>query len=232
MVLTKLKINIPTKQQQVSKEEWKNIFNSTKNKYKSKCSFCNNKYKKMFCICGNNSNKLSTSNAVYCCTLCKMIFQCNNTYQKDFVLCWSTLSQNDIVIQSVDYIKKHNKVPSIKSIDPEAKKLDISLIEYIDLISNTTEFVNEMDNYKIFLTSYFNKTILVTNVHSQASMFIDDECSNLEHTEEEMTEIDDGFTEQYKYHLQKINFDDDLPLYEFSVNETLLFDSYFLNKVY
>lgn len=206
----------------VSRDVWRSTFNTVAKKAKGRCYYCKSKYSKLdTVVLGNNVDETSM---LLCCKVCKMIKECSYKNQKDLVLCWSKVSQVDIVSETTKYVRKYNKIPKITEIDPEAKQLNLSLIEFIELVAGTN-IPKQMYMYKVFISSYFDKSV-ITESNDNQSMFIDDEeCNDLENTEEELIEQDES--DEYGYYLQKKDDDEDLPLYNFSSKEKKVLDAFF-----
>ena len=215
----------------VNRQIWGKLYNDVKKKYNNKCKYCKNSYKFMNCI---SVDEIPTkNNSIFCCKLCKMIVQCNYSYQKELILCWSNEPQEIIVNKSIKYIEKYGEVPSITQIDPHAKKLDISLIEFIDLLSEDIQLPFEMSKYKVFLTPYFDFSYMNLKLGKEnRAMFVEDSDNEEENydlacTDEELIEQDDEFSEDYKYYLQKLEPDEKLPKYEFTLKEQELLNKFF-----
>ena len=206
----------------------------------STCDYCGGQYQK-------NMNMISLDGSLkkksirLTCKLCHMIVDCLYQYQKELVLCWSKTSQLDIVRKSIDHIKKTGTPPSIKDIDPDAKKLDLSLIEFIDILASY-EFSNlpkKMKRYKVFMTPYFDCNYIDTE---DDSMFIDEEDGNvfLDESEESDDEEEnndmliqqDEDTENYEYYLQREEPDQDLDKYTFGSEEKSFLRIHFKDSHY
>jgi hypothetical protein len=229
----------------INPHDWYKILEKVKNNSNDKCAYCNLEHTKMTCIFKNKKeNNLDHENMILCCDLCSKIVQCKYAYQKDFVLCWSKISQVEIVKRSIKYIKKYGKVPDIKTIDSNAKKLQLSLIEFLDLISLEKKLPKDMKKYKIFLTPYFDFSFVKLDIkqdNSYQSMFLNEneinnetnndsdnsEDCNLTCTEEELIEQDIEDHEDYIYYLQRIEHDKDLPLHSFTKDESEILNKYY-----
>jgi len=173
----------------VPRNIWKSTFNNVAKKAKGKCFYCRSKYSKLEAII--IGKKVDETTMILCCKVCKMIKECSYKNQKDLVLCWSKVSQIDIVSETTKYVRKNNRIPKITEIDPDAKQIQLSLIEFIELVGGV-KIPRQMNMYKVFLSSYFDKSI-ITETKDNHSMFIDDEeCNDLENTEEELIEQEES----------------------------------------
>lgn len=224
-----LTIGVPKHlQSRIDKQAWGKLYNNVKKKYNNKCKHCNNTYKFMFCV--SNGKVPDKNNSILCCKLCRMITQCDYSYQKELVLCWSNEPQETIVKKSIRHIEKFGKIPTITQIDPNAKKLEVSLIEFVDLLSEDIQLPYSMKKYKVFLTPYFSFSYMNLKLdQSNRAMFVDDVDDDLDIdetcddfdlacTDEELIEQDE-FSEDYSYYLQKIEPDENLPKYELTLQE-------------
>ena len=217
-----LTIGVPKhSQSRVDKKTWGRLYNNVKKKYKDKCKYCGNTYKFMFCV--SNGKVPDKNNSILCCKLCKMVTQCDYSYQKELVLCWSNEPQETIIKKSIKYLENFGKIPNITQIDPNAKKLEVSLIEFVDLLTENAKLPFAMSKYKVFLTPYFNFSYMNLKLDKKNNaMFVDEEDDEDENynedfdlacTDEELIEQDE-FSEDYAYYLQKIEPDENLPKYE------------------
>ena len=140
--------------------------------YGNTCFHCGGKYQKaMHCIPTPTIDKTEVD--IYC-RLCFLIEHCSFNNLHEFILCWSSLSQLDIIQKTIDYIDNHNKIPDILTIDPNAQKLPISLSEFLNILTVWDRAVlpKNIDNYKIFITPYYDISYLY---NYDKSLFIDDE---------------------------------------------------------
>lgn len=235
-----LTISVPKhSQSRIDKKAWSKLYNDVKKKYNGKCKHCTNTYKFMFCV--SNGKVPDKNNSILCCKLCKMVAQCDYSYQKELVLCWSNEPQETILKKSIKHLENFGKIPSITQIDPNAKKLEVSLIEYVDLLNENIQLPFAMSKYKVFLTPYFNFSYMNLKLDKKNhTMFVDEDENNDENyiddepdenfdlacTDEELIEQDE-FSEDYSYYLQKIEPDENLLKYELSLKEKDMLTKFF-----
>lgn len=218
MVTYKLEIGLQMKIPFIEPQKWRQLYKTAVKKNNGKCNFCGIECKKINITLVRNSTDVNEKTSLICCKICKMIYECHYTYEKELILCYSKLQQNEIVIRSINYIKNNNCIPMITNIDPDAMRLNLSLIEYLDVIGQKNKLPKEMDNYKLFLTPYFDKSHIVDVQIESESMFVDDNDS-----EPDEFESDDKYE---KYELDT-NVDKELPLYNFTDNEKNILDKLF-----
>lgn len=157
--------------------EWKNpIVNLSIQKYDSTIDknirkykySITKKYNNICCYCGgnfsnynyiNSDNSTKKEDVYLCCKFCHMILNFRHSYCNSLLLCWSDMSQIDIVRNSIDYIIINGTIPQVSDIDKNAKNLNISLIEYINIINN--KMPDEFKKYKIFLSDNYDIMYLV-----------------------------------------------------------------------
>ena len=128
-------------------------------KFNSRCNSCDIKYDKYMYV---YDKKL----------LCKACYMINNhnilTYNQ-FNIYYSKLSQKEIINKTVDFIKEFNKIPDPKVIDNNILDVELSIIEYFNILKSDSK--NKLlDNLKLF----FNKDFDFSFVDSNSFSFIDD----------------------------------------------------------
>lgn len=190
-------------------DKWNSVRKAVLIKRNNICRFCGgtfNKYLTVIPIDKNTNNK-STDNLDICCRACYMITHLNYGVFRQLLVIMSKLSQVDIVRKSLEYLTKHGITPSVDKIDPNAKKVPISLLEYISLINEPSDNIPEIikHDYKICFSSNVDTGFINTNRYGTESMFdesIDNEESDLppdyelaEHvlTKDEITFINNHF---------------------------------------
>jgi len=181
LIISRSNINTP-KLTENNEIEWTENRKAILNKYKFTCKYCGGFYKKYLYIINN-----LTSNDV-CCRLCYLITHINFGFFDEMILCFSNLSQLDIVRKTVNFIIHNKKVPTIIEIDPDAKKLPISLYEFSNILSlyQFNNLPRQMKSYKIFFSlnvntdfiakNYFDNTLV--NNSKYGYMFIDDDSES------------------------------------------------------
>lgn len=184
---------------------------------KFKCRCCGGIYSShLYCSILYNKKKVNIDNIISCCKLCYMIYNCKYTYQKQLTLCWSKKKQKVIIKKTIDYIIKNKKIPLITEIDKNAKRLPITLIEYLDVLKGS-KIPAEMHNYKIFVSPYFEIDFLKDYIDIDEFMFVD------ENVDEKKIHINDLLN----------NYDKSLKEYNMSQKEKTFIDNHFnlTNKI-
>jgi hypothetical protein len=102
------------------------------------------------------------------CSACYVITHLNNNVHEYIDLYYSTMSQLDIIRNTINNVIANGKIPLPYEIDPEIKSVSLSTLEYINFFNH----VNEFDNYKFFFNEKFN-TYFVTNNYNNLS-FVDE----------------------------------------------------------
>jgi predicted transcriptional regulator len=169
-----------------------NIYDS-KIKIENICRYCGGKWDKYLFI----------EDKIVMCKLCYAIVHLNYNFCDQFVLCYSKLSQVDIVRKTVDALLKHNNtVPQIRAIDPDAKLITgLSLHEFCNILISKVELPESMKNYKLFPSENLDTAFIEYNY---TSMFVDedefvtakskeDNVKNYEFTDEEIKFLDHFF---------------------------------------
>lgn len=106
------------------------------------------------------------------CPFCNTLTKLNNGISSGIELCYTELSQLDIIKKTVDYVIANNTTPNILMIDPDAKYVDISLLEYVNIMEHITD--DNFKNYKIFFNNNFNITFITNNYCKGMSLFVDE----------------------------------------------------------
>lgn len=137
--------------------------NTIINENKKVCMFCGGTYK-TFMFCYHESESI-----VLACKLCYAIRNLN--YNKiEFDIYSSNMSQTDIVRSTVDFIVKHNSIPTALQIDKNIKQTEMTKFEYINLVNND-KYSDIINNIKVFVTQDFDFNYLLNTVYT----FIDDD---------------------------------------------------------
>lgn len=185
----------------INKSDWAKLKSQVLKKNGEICGYCGGRYKKYLYMCSLKDENYELDNCVLGCKLCYMVTHITPEVIKECILLVSDLSQREIIRRTVDYYLKHNKIPEIKDVDTEALDLDLSLVEYLALLSKTNF---RLKNVRIFFTKYLNTVFLETNTVSKDTiMFVDDD-NDIE---------DNGYYLNYKCEIN------DLPRYEFTKEE-------------
>ena len=150
-------------------------------KNKNECYFCKkifNKY--MYLTSYKNKETL-------CCKMCYMITTCDHNIDS-LLLCYSELSQSEIVKKTVTFIKEFRRVPKVIEIDSKAKDINLSLLELVFILKNKKTLPKIMNNYKIFFGPKFNKDYLL---NMDGFMFDSDEEIDLKIYENQLNKLDE-----------------------------------------
>jgi len=144
--------------------------------YKYTCRFCGGYYLK-YLICSYLSDvKLND----VCCKLCHMITHLNYGNTKDINVCYSEMSQTDIVKKTVEYIIANNTVPQPIEIDINVSQSPISSLEFVNIINNVENAPEELNNYKIFFNDSLNIDFIVANYGENMPMFLNEQKDRTE----------------------------------------------------
>ena len=146
------------------------------------CRYCGGQYNKyLHCIhIDGKKNNNELSNLGICCKSCYFVTHINYDYEKKLLLCWSTKPQVGIVRDTVDYIIKYKEMPSVLNIDPNAKKIPLSIVEFSNILYEYKYdmLLEEMKNYKIFFNLNFNMEHVTSKIYDSIYMFDDEEINN------------------------------------------------------
>lgn len=117
-------------------QNWQTIRKATLAKYDNVCNFCGGKYTRyLMCI------ELGNDHYGTCCKLCYMVKHLEISLDK-LIICHSELSQVEIIRKTVEL-----QCPSITTVDPNAKIIKLSPLEYSNLIRHDVKLPEQ---YKIF----------------------------------------------------------------------------------
>jgi hypothetical protein len=203
-------------------QKWESIRKTILNRDNSTCRYCGGQYLKyLHCIhIDKNKSNNNLENLSISCKGCYIITHVDFSFNDDIVLCWSLTSQVDIIRNTVDFVIKNGHLPQIKEIDPDAKKINLSVFEYSCLISSFKKkyIPNEFNNYKIFFTSNLDTSFIEDNYcDDEEYMFVDTDDYSMEIDNSKSLNVDDGldihqFTDNEKIFLQKNLYDTDINL--------------------
>jgi hypothetical protein len=110
-----------------------------------KCKFCEEKNKFI--------NTFYNNEIFNCCPLCNVTVNFNKSYTFYCVLCYSELSQIDIIKKTKKIYKETGLIPFPKELDNNVKYINIPVYLY-------AKFENKNSNFKLFFT---NKVIDIIN---------------------------------------------------------------------
>jgi hypothetical protein len=173
------------------------------------CRFCGGKYVKY--LMGVYVGETDTVDV--CCKACYIITNLNYGFINGITLCVSDLTQLEIVRKTVDSVIATDEIPSIYEIDNNAKKVPLSIFEYISILKKYTNIrnnlPNEINKYKIFFKKDFDTTFIKKNYKRTTSMFINienDEKNGNIGNDIDITKINNDKITQHKLSTNEINF--------------------------
>lgn len=208
---------------------WKTMRNKVLNKTKNSCRYCGGRYSK-YLICfhldkDGSNNKME--NLDMCCKMCYIITNLNYGHFDDIILCWSKMSQLDIVKNTINYVLQKHRLPTIEDIDKNAKKLSLSVIELCSALLENEKIFPEIENYKIFFTTNLDTLFTDYYIGKRSSMFIenDTDSENLsDYLGEEQEDCDNENGNLYN------NITSKLEEHVFCSNEKNFLDNFFSIK--
>ncbi len=83
------------------------------------------------------------------CEFCDIIINLNKSHTYKYVICYSKISQEDIIKKTYEYFIKNNTIPLPKEIDPDSVIINVNPYLFKTNIKNS--------NYKIFFTNCIDK---------------------------------------------------------------------------
>lgn len=161
--------------EKVSKNERAKIL--TNNNYT--CRYCGGYYVK-YLIC---SYLEDIKGYDVCCRICYLITHLNYGFYNELKLYYSTMPQIDIIKKTVEYTINYSKIPQPTDIDPNVKTVPISLLEYINILNNQTEYPEAFKNYKFFFGPKMNLDFIYENY---CNLFTYDNDVDTEHNKIEL----------------------------------------------
>lgn len=178
----------------IASNKWATIRDTVLKKYNYNCRYCGGHYiKYLMCIhLDNNSNNNDISNLDLCCKVCYDITHINNSFNNEMIVCYSQLSQLEIVRKTIDFIINNNKVPKINNIDKNASRVQLSVMEFSNILVHSKQ---NKYNYKIFFTEKLDTTFVSANI--KVPMFIDELSNELSNEFTEGRELSNEFTEEH-----------------------------------
>lgn len=114
-------------------------------------------YEKICCYCGGKYSSFNAFNygeqVEIACDLCFKITHINQPSNNNFKLLYSTMPQIDIIRKSINHMYKHNEYPHPTIIDPNVQTINLSDIEYSNiLLSSEQQNFDEDNNIQIPIT--------------------------------------------------------------------------------
>lgn len=136
------------------------------------CSYCGGKYLKyLIGVYVNDSVQIL-------CRACYLINNINMGFNNEIILCYSKLSQLDIVKKTVNHIIDTDEIPTPTEIDKNSKMINLSIMELSNLllnIDNIDKKFKHFNRFKIFFSKGFDINFIRANRFNITSMFIDDD---------------------------------------------------------
>lgn len=164
----------------ISNSGWRKLRDQTLKNRKNTCRYCGGKYTK-YMICfhlDENPKNNDKDNMDISCRLCYIATHINYGHIKDLLVCYSSLSQTEILRKTINFIVDNDYVPEPSDLDPNVKKAPISLMELCSvLIENKNILPNELKDYKLFFTNQIDITFTNFICKKSVSMF-DDETNS------------------------------------------------------
>lgn len=120
------------------------------------CSYCGGKFRR------NMRQVIIGTKKYTCCDMCYYITHINYGARGNLCVCYSKMSQYDIIKKTIDYIKENDIIPFFNEIDKDVKIVPISIIEYSNILMSKKKLPKQMDNYKIFITQNYDTTFIDT----------------------------------------------------------------------
>lgn len=157
----------------ITPSKWRQIRTNTLKHTNNRCRYCGGGYSK-YLICFY----LTKDRLDVCCRMCYTLTHLNYNMccsLDELILCYSKLDQLDILRKTVNFTIKTNTVPNVLDIDPQARKLNLSVMELCALL--IAKYDNKCSDYKIFFTNKLDTTFIDSYIDkdnkSSKSMFID-----------------------------------------------------------
>lgn len=170
----------------INSYDWAKMKRETLRKYVY-CVFCGGKYDSLICTV------YKYPKTVACCELCYTIQHLTYHSNATLVLVRSQLKQHVIVRKFVDMFTDLNRVPTVLEIDPNAKKVDISISEYLRSVIQT--------DLKLFPTQCVSTDYLC---NTDINMFIDENNDpSLTSSDELLSDMTKQETKEYFIALQR-----------------------------
>jgi len=123
------------------------------------CRYCGGYYPK-YLICSYIED---IKNHDICCRICYLITHLNYGFFNEIKLYYSEVSQVDIIQKTVTYVINNNKIPEPNDIDSNVKELPLSLLEFINILNNQTDYPVTFKNYKFFFNNKMNLDFIYEN---------------------------------------------------------------------
>lgn len=151
--------------------KWAEIRKETLHKANNRCRHCNGYYEK-YLTCHYVDNK--TTDAF--CRACYIITHLNFGFANEVRLCYSTMSQLEIVKKTINHIVEYETIPEPHEIDSKAQPIQLSIPEFcIFLLENANTLSPSIRNYKVFFTTMFDISFVQSNINNLKFMLNDDD---------------------------------------------------------
>ena len=182
--------------------QWRNHRTCVLDKTKNTCRYCGGYYDKfLICINLNENNKMNVENYDTCCKICYTIENLNYGFFKDIKFYYSRLDQLTIVRKTVNYFLVSGKLPRPEEIDPEIKKLDLGVLEIINLMLNDAkEIYKYFPDIKVFINKDFDVSFLKNC--NKGYMFLNEQNEYIDKPKQDLTIPTIKFTDEQKQFLK------------------------------
>ena len=137
------------------------------------CTYCSSIFTKyMYCVTA------TATDPIICCKACYMITHLNINNAHEIKLYWSQMDQYKIVQNTIDFVIENNRCPRPVEIDPNIMKLQLSLYEFVNILSKTNNNLSNnlqfLRNCKIFFSKNLDTKFITVNC-GPIFMFIDEQ---------------------------------------------------------
>jgi hypothetical protein len=160
-------------------------------KDKKKCNLCKNEFNRHIYFINNN----------HLCSICYLINNCDLNTDLFFDLCYSKMSQKEVVCKTYNFIYNNKRIPNITDIDNNAMDIKLSIIELIEVLRNIDNIPNFFNNYKLFLNYNFN----IDHLIKKSKFLSDDDNININTNKDIFIENKNSLN-KYKMKLNEYDF--------------------------
>lgn len=151
----------PFKEAGLSIQDYKTIKEFNLRKCKGFCGFCKQKFNKyLYLVPKSKTQNITHQNSMIACRICYHIYNFSGLYINDYVIAYSEMDQEKIIAKTVSYIRENEKVPSIENIDEDAYKVNLSILEYFDLVRSYENLKGDLSNIKVFVDLNFDLSFM------------------------------------------------------------------------
>jgi len=134
-------------------DDYKKIKKKLIKKFKNTCFYCNLQYDKYLYVHKNN----------LACKICYMINNRSINSVKQFDIYYSLKTQSEIIKNSIKYIKENGEIPLPNNIDNNVLKINLSIVEYFDILKKKNNLPSLFNNIKYFFNYDFDYSFIDNN---------------------------------------------------------------------